>query len=284
MKPLVHLLAGLLFLFALASIRVFAQTDFSGVWSPVPDEDTDGQPYLGEFQGIPLSRAGLLRAESWSASWLTLPEWQCRPAGAMFYRGPQDLHISKEIDPTSREIVAWHAEWLRTGDNVYYMDGRAHPSDYAPHTWAGFSTAEWVGDMLKITTTHLKEQYYRRNGVNSGDRATLTQYWLRRGDTLTWVSIANDPDNLTEPMIRTMEYRLSPGRELPPSPCTVVEEIDRPADVVPHYLPDGNPFLTEFGQKYGLPLEITKGGASTMYPDAARRLLRSVNPLNATDR
>jgi hypothetical protein len=284
MQPLIRPLAGLLFLFALAGIRASAQTDFSGVWSPVPDEDTDGQPYLGEFQGIPLSRGGLLRAESWSASWLTLPEWQCRPAGAMFYRGPQDLHIYREIDPASRETVAWHAEWLRTGDNVYFMDGRPHPSAYAPHTWAGFSTAEWVGDMLKITTTHLKEQYYRRNGVDSGDRATLITYLLRRGDVLTWITIANDPDNLTEPMIRTMEYRLTLGRTLPPSPCTVVEEIDRPAGVVPHYLPGQNPFLGEFGEKYGLPLEVTKGGAATMYPEAARKLLRSVNPLTATIR
>ena len=36
--------------------------------------------------------------------------------------------------------------------------------------------------MLKITTTHLKEDYYRRNGVPSSDLATLTQYWIRRGD------------------------------------------------------------------------------------------------------
>jgi len=284
MKPLLGLLAGLAFLAALSAVPAQAQTDFSGMWSPVPDEDTDGHPYLGEFQGIPLSRSGLRRAESWSASWLTLPEWQCRPAGPMFYRGPQDLRISKEVDPDSREIVAWHAEWLRTGDNAYYMDGRPHPSDYAPHTWAGFSTAEWVGDMLKITTTHLKEQYYRRNGVNSSDRATLTQYWLRRGDTLTWVSIANDPDNLTEPMIRTMEYRLALARDLGPSPCTVVEEIDRPAGVLPHYLPGENPFLAEFGEKYSLPLEITRGGAATMYPEAARKLLRPANAVSAVVR
>ena len=34
-----------------------------------------------------------------------------------------------------------------------YMDGRPHPSEYAPHTWQGFSTGEWEGDMLKVTTT-----------------------------------------------------------------------------------------------------------------------------------
>src|SRR5205085_4252102 len=103
-------------------------------------------------------------------------------------------------------------EWLRSVDNPYYMDGRARPSEYAAHTWGGFSTAEFVGDMLKITTTHLKEDYYRRNGVPSSDRATLTQYWIRRGDYLTWVTIAYDPLYLTDPMIRSSEYRFSNHR------------------------------------------------------------------------
>jgi hypothetical protein len=147
----------------------------------------------------------------------------------------------------------------------------------APHTWGGFSTAEWVGDTLKITTTHLKEDYYRRNGVPSSDKATLTQYWMRRGDYLTWMTIAYDPVYLTEPMIRTSEYRLALNQQIPPYPCTVVEEVDRPAGEVPHYLPGDNPFLEEFGLKHKLPMEVTLGGAATMYPELARKLERAAN-------
>ena len=84
-------------------------------------------------------------------------------------------------------------EWLRSVDNPYYMDGRPRPGQYAAHTWGGFSTAEFVGEMLKITTTHVKEDYYRRNGVPSSDQASITQYWIRRGDYLTWVTISYDP-------------------------------------------------------------------------------------------
>ena len=83
---------------------------------------------------------------------------------------PVELRISKDVDPVSRETVAYHAEWLRTVDNPYYLDGRPRPSPLAAHTFGGFSTAEWVGDMLKITTTNLKEDYYRRNGVPSLSR------------------------------------------------------------------------------------------------------------------
>ena len=260
------------------TIPIFAQTDFSGEWAPVQDEDNTGNPYNGEFIGIPMSRAGSLRAQSWNASLYTLPEWQCRPHGAMYIsRGPSQVRISKEVDPISRETTAWHAEWLRSIDNPYYMDGRPRPSKYSPHTWGGFSTAEWVGDMLKITTTNLKEDYYRRNGVPSSDEATLTQYWIRRGDIMTWITIANDPLYLSEPMIRSSEYRLQPGMQIPPYPCTVVEEVDRPAGVVPHYLPGQNKFLNDFGKKYNLPLDVVQGGAATMYPEAARKLIRERN-------
>ncbi|RPJ32583.1 MAG: hypothetical protein EHM35_11325, partial [Planctomycetaceae bacterium] len=134
---------------SLISVPAFAQMDFSGEWAPVQDEDNTGNPYIGEFLGIPLSRAGSLRSQAWNASLYTLPEWQCRPHGAMYIsRGPSQVRIWKEVDPVSREIVAWHAEWLRSVDNPYYMDGRSRPSTLAAHTWGGFSTAEWVGDAL----------------------------------------------------------------------------------------------------------------------------------------
>lgn len=268
----------LLLMTALIAIPAFAQMDFSGEWAPVQDEDDTGNPYTGEFIGIPMSHAGLLRAEAWNASLYTLPEWQCRPHGAVYIsRGPSQTRIWKEVDPDSREIVAWHSEWLRSIDNPYFMDGRPRPSPLAPHTWGGFSKAEWVGDMLKITTTDLKEDYFRRNGVPSSDKTTLTQYWIRRGDILTWITIATDPIYLTEPMIRSSEYRLVLPMRIPPYPCTVVEEVARPAGVVPSYLPGQNPFLGDFGKKYNLPMEATLGGAATMYPELPRKLLRERN-------
>jgi hypothetical protein len=263
---------GLLLLLTLG-IPAFAQMDFAGDWAPVQDEDNTGNPYVGEFLGIPLSPASLLRSEAWSSSYMTLPEWQCRPHGAMYIsRGPSQVRIWKEVDPVTRKITAWHAEWLRSIDNPYYMDGRPHPSDLAAHTWGGFSTAEYEGETLKITTTHLKEDYYRRNGVPSSDRATLTQYWLRRGDILTWVTIAYDPVYLSEPMIRSSEYRLALNQQIPPYPCDVVEEVVRAKGVVPHELPGQNKFLGEFGQKYNLPMEVTLGGPATMYPELPKKI------------
>ena len=91
-------MAGALVLLALTlvSVPAYAQMDFSGEWTTVQDEDNTGNPYVGEFLGIPMSRAGSLRAQAWNASLYTLPEWQCRPHGAMYIsRGPSQVRIWK---------------------------------------------------------------------------------------------------------------------------------------------------------------------------------------------
>src|SRR6266571_8682538 len=188
----------LLSLFVLASIIFFAiparaQVDFSGEWAPRFYEDQPERvpgPELGDYLGLPINDAARMRADTWSASVQTLAEWQCRPHSADYiWRGPSALRISKEVDPVTRQITAFHAEWLRSVDVPIYLDGRPHPSENAPHTWGGFNTAEWVGDMLKIRTTHLKEEYLRRNGVQHSDLIEITTYWIRRGDILTWLNI-----------------------------------------------------------------------------------------------
>jgi len=51
-----------------------------------------------------------------------------------------------------------------------------------------------------------------------------------------------------------------------------VEEVVRAKGVVPHELPGTNAFLGEFGKKYNIPIEATKGGAETMYPGLARKI------------
>ena len=209
-----------------------AQVDFSGEWGPRFWEDQLERvpgPELGDFLGIPISDAARLRAESWDASIQTLPEWQCRPHSADYiWRGPSQLKITKEVDPVSREIVAFHGEFLRSVSFPIYMDGRPHPPENAPHTWAGFSTGRWEGNMLTITTTQLKEGYLRRNGLPRSDKATVVQHWIRSGDVLTAVIIMHDPVYLTEPMVRSSDYELALGQNIPPYPCLVVQEIDRP--------------------------------------------------------
>jgi hypothetical protein len=147
------------------------------------------------------------------------------------------------------------------------MDGRPHPPEYAAHTWGGFATGKWEGDMLTVTVTHLKESYVRRNGIPRSDLATVTEHWLRHGDYLTAVIITTDPVYLTEPFIRSSDYRLNVRQQIPPYPCEVVDEVERPRGAVPHHLPGTNKDISEFPARYNVPAEAARGGAETMYPE-----------------
>jgi hypothetical protein len=258
-----------------------AQMDFTGEWPVVRAQDNIDNPHLGEYVGIPLSREAIRRAEIWDASIQSLPEWQCRPhSGAYIKRGPSSLKIWYEVDPASRAIVAIQTEWLRSVNTPIYMDGRPHPPEYAAHTWGGFSTGVFEGDRLKVTTSHLKEDYYRRNGVPQSDRATLTEYLMRRRfrdeDYLTWLIIAYDPVYLTEPLARSTEYRLDVEQQIPPYPCTVVTEVVTPEGYVPHFLPGANDQIYSFSDTYGLPRTLYFDGAETMYPEYRLKLAREL--------
>jgi hypothetical protein len=270
-------LAAALLVSASLPATAFAQTDFSGEWPVVPAQDNIDNPHLGEYVGIPLSQEAIRRAEVWDASIQSLPEWQCRPhSGVYIKRGPSNLRVWKEIDPASRAIVAFQFEWLRSTNTPVYMDGRPHPPEYAAHTWGGFSTGTWEGDRLRVKTTHLKEDYYRRNGVPQSDKATLTEYIMRRRfnneDYLTWVVVAYDPVYLTEPLIRSTEYRLDLAQRVPPYPCTIVTEVVRPEGYVPNWLPGKNDQIYSFSDAYGLPRTLYFDGAETMYPEYRQKL------------
>jgi hypothetical protein len=247
-------------------------TDFSGEWTVVRSQDNTENPWVGDFFGLPLNADGLARAETWDASLLSLPEYQCRPHGwAYIYRGPTQLRISKEVDSYSREIVAYQPEWHQSTNMPVFLDGRERPPAEAAHSWGGFSSATWEGDMLRIETSHLKEDYIRRDGAMATDEATVTTWWIRRGDILTWVNIIHDPTYLAEPLIRSSEYRLTVNSLVPPHPCTsVYEGLEK--GKVPHFQPGENPFLKEIRARYGVAANRPTGGVETIYPEYEQTL------------
>ena len=255
-----------------AALPAAAQFDLAGEWAQRQHEDgaERGQgPPLGDYLGLPINAAARLRAEAWDASIHTLPEWQCRPHPADYgTRGPSDLRFWKEVDHDTQQTIAWHTHvsWQEQ-ERTIWMDGRPHPPVDAPHTWQGFSTGKWEGNMLTVTTTHLKESYIRRNGSPRSDLATMTEHWMRHGDFLTLIHIIHDPVYLAEPLIRTTNWQANQEQALEPYPCEVAEEVERAEGVVPHHLPGTNEFLKEFQDKVKLPADVTGGGPETMYPE-----------------
>lgn len=253
------------------SMRPELGVDLTGSWTPAPHEESSGNPAIGEYYGVPITEGAREWALAWDPSRLTLPEHQCKVHVVTYiYGGPNNLRIWEERDPKSQRVLAIR-QYISTYEQnrTIWMDGRTHPSAIAPHTWMGFSTGKWEGDILTVYTTHIKQGELRRNGLPESDEATMTEHFIRNGDYLTHVSIVNDPIYLTEPFVRTQVFRkVIPEGQNWLYPCESVEEIaGRPRGEVPNYFPGKNPFFSEFATKHHIPVEATLGGAETMYPE-----------------
>ena len=274
----------------LLSAPGFAQTDFSGSWAPLYHEDLPDRipgPELGDYLGLPLNDAARLRADSYDADRISVvSEYQCRPHSSDYsMRGLANMRVDAIREPVTQRVIAFHTRInFQEMERTIWLDGRSHPSEYAPHTWQGFSTATWNENMLDIYTTHLKESYLKRNGVPRSDQATFTEHWVRHGDYLTVATVVTDPVFLTEPLVRTQTWVLDPAQVINRDICETVEEVPKAADYVPNHLPGTNPFLHEVADWYGLPYEATRGGAETLYPEYRKKMGKPEHPRDRCER
>jgi glyoxylase-like metal-dependent hydrolase (beta-lactamase superfamily II) len=250
----------------------FAQVDLTGMWAPIFHEDQVERipgPDVGDYAGLPINDAMRLRADSWDASLLTLPEHQCKPHPSTYgFRGVGNLRVSAEVNDKTQSIIKLHThiQWQEQKRDIW-MDGRPHPPEYAAHTWQGFSTGHWEGNVLVVETTHLKAGWIRRNGLLITDKATMTERFMRHGNYLTHVYMIEDPDYLTEPLIKTSGFQLVQNPAMQPYPCYPTVEVPREKGEVPHHLPGENPFIGEFAKKHNLPQTGVRGGAETALPE-----------------
>jgi hypothetical protein len=272
-------LIGLFLLVALLlpNAPAYAQIDFSGLWAQRHHEDNlerGSGGSLGDYLGLPINAAARLRADSWDAALYGLPEWQCRPYNSVnVWRSVHPARIYKDVDPVTGDTIAFHANFQDLLDRVIYLDGRPHPPEEAAHTWAGFSTGKWEGDMLTIETTHIKEHLLTREGIPVSDLSRMTEHWIRHGDFLTVVEILYDPMYLTEPLVYSIDFALDMHLEGDaPQLCEIEEETDRPKNSVPQRLPGTPTGSEEVAKKYNLPLEAVRGGAEMMYPEYRKKL------------
>ncbi len=264
----------------LLATPAFAQVDISGEWGRNNDED---QPHrgpgaeLGDYTGMPINAAARRKADTWDASILSQPEQQTKPHPAQYsMRGPRpDVRISKIVDPVSGQLVAYTiAGMFGRADRTIWMDGRPHPSPYAEHTWGGFSTGEWVGNSLKVTTTHMKTSFINRNGVPSSYKGVMTEFFIRHGDRMMQATVIDDPVYLEEPLVRTNNFEIRDGQHTGPAiPFETVDELgDKPRGWVPSW-PIGTRH-TEFADRFALPFEVTRGGKDTLYPEYSETINR----------
>jgi len=247
--------------------------DIAGEWTLTNnEEDTTAQPPLGDYLGIPFNAAGRQRSDTTAESIWGTPEYQCRPHSAPHqWRGLGGARILKEQDPLTRDVKAYHIQFMRSLDWPVFMDGRPHPPAWAPHTWTGFSTGQWIGNTLKITTTHLKDGYLKRGGPQTSDMYSMTDYLTRHGDILTIVTSVDDPVYMEEPYVESTTYTIDLTSNVAMETCNgtaFAENGGTDRHHVPHFLPGQNTALTEWLKKDDwIPVEPTRGGAVTTYPE-----------------
>ncbi len=255
-----------------------AQVELSGSWRPLP-RNQDGSGMTGDTAGVPVSQEGRWRADSWSPDDFDVAEFVCRPhAWDYSLEGPlSPLRLWPEIDRNTQKIVAYrgHVNMMEQ-ETTIWMDGRPHPPANTLHTWSGFSTGEWDGDTLVVTTTHLKEAYIRRGGLMRSDQSVVRTRWRRMGDYLQATSILYDPVYLAEPYIRTtMMWINDPNMAMAPYPCEEATETAVPRGTVPHFLPGESPLPglnPKLADGYATPYDARLGGAQTMYPEFVTKM------------
>lgn len=257
--------------------------DISGEWRLETHEDPGkigalGQPPLGDYLGIPFNDAGRLRADTSAESIWGTPEYQCRPHSAPHqWRGLGGARILKEQDPLTREVTVYHIQFMRSLDRPVFMDGRPHPPAWAPHSWTGFSTGEWVGNTLKITTSHLKDGYLKRGGPQTSDLYTMTEYLTRHDDLLTIVTVVDDPVYMDEPYVHSTTYVYDPNATVATETCNAssfAENGGTDRHWVPHFLPGQNTAAEEWlKDEPWVPPAAARGGVQTLYPESRAALV-----------
>ena len=280
--PLLRIVFALLIGSALTALRAPAQTlDLAGQWAPREHQDfqdRSGGPDPVDYLGIPLNRGARARALSYTASIISMPERQCLYYPPFYVvLGPQGFKIWADFDPVTGKVLAWKVgAAIDRAVVTIWMDGRPHPSKYALHTFDGFTTGVWEGDVLTTYTTHMKAGYFRRNGVPSSDETTMAAHFMRHGNSLTISAHIEDPVYLTEPWVISRTNQLDPSVNLPPTPAPCMPEAEIPrlagSGVVPHILPGKNPFIDEMTKMYHIPRQTVLGGADEMYPEYRKRL------------
>lgn len=281
--PLPHAGGGLLLVLVavmLGSASASAQParpqtppDIAGEWRlENHEEETSVQPPLGDYLGIPFNDAGRLRSDTTAESIWGTPEYQCRPHSAPHqWRGLGGARILKEQDPLTRDIRTYHLQFMRSLDRPVYMDGRPHPPGFAPHSWTGFSTGEWIGHTLRITTTHLKDGFLKRGGPQTSDLYTMTEFITRHDDILTIVTAIDDPVYLDEPYVHSTTYVIDPTASVAHETCNAssfAEMGGTDRHWVPHFLPGQNTAWTEWlEEQRWIPADAVRGGVATLYPE-----------------
>jgi len=251
-----------------------AGIDISGSYFPPRHQDVGlgtAAGMLVDYGGIPINEAARIYALTWPANRMTVREQQCMGyVPPYMYIAPGNYRLWQDRDPFTQRLRAIKSyASVAEGERTIWLDDRPHPPANAEHTFPGFATGKFEGDILTVQTTHMKRGWIRANGVPQSDQAELVEWFIRHGDRLTHFSVVTDPVYLAEPMSKSFVLQRSvkdPTGWL--YACDDADQIlTRNDENVPQFLYGQNPYVREYADKYKIPLIGALGGPETMYPE-----------------
>jgi hypothetical protein len=149
------------------------------------------------------------------------PDAHCLPLGnVQLLTHPQP----RKIVQTPRVIVILYEG--NAGVRQIFTDGRSLPDTDPQPWWFGYSTGQWVGDTLVVTTSGFRDGgWLDVNGSPLTDAATLTERYTRVSyghlDIEVWV---DDPKAYTRPWTVTMKNEIMLDTELIEFVCLETEQ------------------------------------------------------------
>lgn len=218
---------------AAASPRATAATDVTGTWVSVITEEWVSRmvtPRKGYTRGggIHLTPEGMKLVNMWDPAKDESAGEQCKGYGAVgVTRLPGKVRLTWQDDTTLK------AEF-EAGSQVRLFSFRGAAPGGEP-TWQGHSMAQWdravsaPGERrgnLKVTTTNLRPQYARKNGLPVSGNARLTEYLEvlnAPGGTvwLSWIGELDEPRYYLEPYHYSWQFKkVADNAPWNPEPCS----------------------------------------------------------------
>ena len=143
------------------------------------------------------------------------------PAGSLhFLASPRITGVGlfpvQFVQTPTQLIVLYEYLWLF---RVIPIDGRGHPDDMEPSTWATPS-AEWEGDTLVVDVAGFKPGGWLTGGFVTSDALHLIERYTRVDrDQLDYEVTIDDPKVLTKPFTQRMTLMLREGRACASTSC-----------------------------------------------------------------
>jgi hypothetical protein len=216
-----------------AAPRAAAPIDLTGTWVSLVTDDWRWRmvtPPKGDILYLPVNAAGRKVAESWDPARDEAANQQCKAYGAPgLMIMPGRMRISWQDDTTLKLE-------FDTGQQTRLLTFARGPQPAAAPSLQGRSVAEWEiagrrggsaprTGALKVTTDSFTPGYFRKNGVPYSGNALLTEHYVllsdRGVDYLALTLFLEDPEYLTGPYVRTVQFKKEPDNShWAPQPCS----------------------------------------------------------------